>query len=194
MGDTLELLSRIAGDAVGLDLSPTAVAACRARGLRAMEGNLLDHPHVYDLVFSDGMIEHFEDFRPYLAGLCRLSRRYVMIAQTNHSSLLIKTSLLLERLLKPKVNVREYPHRLSAFIDECSSHSFSLVGRGSILLGGLKVLLFEKADSNTFGRASNGAKSKFFTRRNTARTDRGRLPDIHAAHMPDCGTAAQRCR
>jgi len=145
MGDALDCLSRITGNAVGLDVSPAAIAACRARGLRAMEGDLLEHPHTYDLVFSDGLIEHFEDFRPYLAGLCRLSRRYVMIAQTNHASPLITICLFLERLIKPGVNVPEYPHRLSAFIDEFSLHSFSLIGQGSILLGGLKVLLFEKA-------------------------------------------------
>jgi SAM-dependent methyltransferase len=143
-GVFLSTLSQITGNAVGLDVSPAAVAACRARGLHAMQGDLLEHPSTYDLVFSDGLIEHFEDFRPYLAGLCRLSKRYLIIAQTNHASPLLQMLFLLERRLKPGVNVPEYPHRLPAFIDECAAHSFLLVGQTSILLGALKVLLFEK--------------------------------------------------
>lgn len=145
----MKLLAELTGNAIGLDIAPTAVANCRAKGFRAFHEDFLTHSGVYDLVLSDGLIEHFEDFRPYVAGLCRLSGRYVMIIQTNHASFVTQILLFLERVIKPGINVPEYPHHVSAFIDDFSSHSFPLVGQRSILCGVSKILLFEKASGHT---------------------------------------------
>lgn len=147
MGHMLSLLLKITGSAVGIDISQTAVDRCRARGLLAFREDLLEHRNKYDLVFSDGLIEHFEDFRPFVAGLCRLSKRYVMIAQTDHSTLIVRILIKLENLFKPGVNVPEYPHLLSSFIEEFSRHSFRLLSRGSVLMGGYKVLLFKRIET-----------------------------------------------
>ena len=143
-GRTLRLLSELTGNAVGLDIAPTAVAGCRARGLRAIHDNLLTHSGSYDLVFSDGLIEHFEDYHPFIAALCRLSRRYIMIVQVDHSIPVIKLLSRIEQWVKHSMNVPEYPHQISSFIEEFGRYSFLPVDRGKLLWGGIKVLLFSK--------------------------------------------------
>jgi SAM-dependent methyltransferase len=74
------LLARLAErfDAVGVDMSPLALAYCAKRGLRAVEGSLPDalalESEAFDVVVASEVLEHVDDDRAAAATLARLLR------------------------------------------------------------------------------------------------------------------------
>jgi len=76
----------------------------------------------FDLVFADGVLEHFEDFTPIANEMCRLSKKYVLITQPNHFSLYGK--ILRKTDHKP---VHEYTYRISDFEKSFAKNEFKLV-------------------------------------------------------------------
>ena len=77
-GFVLEFLrSRVPCQARGIDFSPTALAACRVKGLNVMEGNNLDLPlpdGVSDYTISNGVVHHTPDPRKSFRELVRITR------------------------------------------------------------------------------------------------------------------------
>jgi len=98
----------------------------------------------YDLVSSDGMLEHFLNFEPYARHLMRISRRYVLLIQPNHDSFRGKTAAYLAELLRRDENIFEYNYRIKDFISVFSQHGFKVIGNYPIFSDVFKLLLFEK--------------------------------------------------
>jgi len=83
----------------GIDVSPNSVNVCRKKGLNARLGRLEDEDKKYDLVESEGMLEHFLNFLPYAEDLARISKKYILLMQPNHESFLGKTLVYFGQLL-----------------------------------------------------------------------------------------------
>lgn len=95
--------------------------------------------HHFDLVFSDGLLEHFENIQPYVDAMCKLSKRYVLITQPNHFSLFGR---LLEMLTKKTVH--EYSYKLEDFRKAFEKNGFKMIGADSYNFNEQWIILFEK--------------------------------------------------
>jgi galactose-1-phosphate uridylyltransferase len=101
----------------------------------------------YDLVMSDGILEHNIDFKPMVKKMCSLSNKYVWIIQPDHSTKIIRLLLLLEAILKPNCNVHEYNFTINDYIDAFSKEKFELERTTTLFFGGYVTLLFRKKGS-----------------------------------------------
>lgn len=144
LGYTLSVFKNLGINALGIDASPTAAEICKSKGLKAEQKKLEEVDEKYDLVFSDGMLEHFLNFEPYAEQMAQISNGYVIIIQTDHSSFLGKTSIYLAELLRGSKNVFEYNYRIQDFIDVFGKYGFKLILEKRIFIGIFRLLLFEK--------------------------------------------------
>ena len=144
LGYTGEAFRRAGFDYLGIDASPTAVAVCRKRGLNVELRNLDEVAGVFDLVASDGLLEHLLNFEPPAVQMMSLSRRYVLLIQPNHDSLTGKTLAFLAEILRSRTNVFEYNYRIGDFIRVFDRHGFGLKKNVGVFLNVFRLLLFEK--------------------------------------------------
>lgn len=143
-GYLLEVFKNTGKEVKGIDVSESAVKACKSRGLPATQERLEDIDKTYDLVFSDGLLEHFLALEFYVRQLIRVSSKYIMIIQTNHESSFIRFSLWLETLLKKDVNVYEYNYRIQDFIDIFEKNGCKLIEKTGIFSRAFFLLVFKK--------------------------------------------------
>jgi len=144
LGYTLACYQRAGYDCFGIDISPSAVYVCRNKGLPVMERKLETITETYDLVSSDGMLEHFLNFEPYAYHLTRISRKYVLLIQPNHDSLTGKTAAYLAEILRGRSNMFEYNYRIEDFISVFSKYQFNVVRNRPIYFDVFRLLLFRK--------------------------------------------------
>lgn len=144
LGFTFEVLSRLRPEAVGIDVSEAAVEFCCSRGLKVRQGALEDVVEKYDLVVSDGMLEHFPDFAPYARKLMELASKYVILIQTDHDSAFAKLLFVLEGIFRRGKNVPELDYGLADFIAAFSNGGFELVTSRALFLGSFRLLLFQR--------------------------------------------------
>lgn len=150
LGHTLQVYQHLGYEASGIDISPSAVAVCCNKGLNAEVKALADVDQQYDLVSSDGMLEHFLHFEPYAVDIMQASRRYVLLIQPNHGSFVGKTLAYLAELLRGDENVFEYNYRIKDFVTVFAKHGFELRQSLPIFMDVFRLLLFERSD--TVGR------------------------------------------
>ncbi len=145
LGHTMEVYKENGLNCVGIDVSHHAVSVCRNKCLNATSKKLEDITEKYDLVSSDGMLEHFLNFEPYARDLMRISNRYVLLIQPNHDSFFGKTLVYLAELLRGNENVFEYNYRIKDFINVFNKNGFSIIKNTPIFLDVFRLLLFEKS-------------------------------------------------
>ena len=143
-GHILEIYAGEGLGCLGIDISREAVAACRKKGLPALLQDVADVTTMYDLVSSDGMLEHFINFIPYARHMMRISRRYVLLLQPNRESFTGKTLAYLAELVRGDVNVFEYNYRIDDFISVFSDNGFAVVYNTPVFHDMFRLLLFEK--------------------------------------------------
>ena len=144
LGFTLSVFKELDINAIGIDVSKTTVEICQKKGLKAVVKKLEEVIDKYDLVFSDGLLEHFLNFEPYAQHLTRISNNYIIIIQTDHENFLGKTSIYLAEILRGSKNVLEYNYRINDFVSVFKNYGLKLIQTRSIFGGIFKLLLFEK--------------------------------------------------
>jgi len=144
-GYCLEVFQKLGLETKGIDISPTAVQICQRKGLRNVSLEKLEEAEgKYDLVFSDGLIEHFRDFVPYAKHLMRLSNRYVLIVQSNHDSFLAKILLFLSERFGSGRLIPELDYKIPEFVSVFERNGFQLAEEKLIFFDTFKFLLFQK--------------------------------------------------
>lgn len=105
-------------NAIGIDYSKNGITVCEELGLiRNKDVFLKDivknnfKPKSFDLVYSHGLLEHLYNFQPIVNGMCRLSKKYVLLLQPDQFSKLrflddiyrfFLPDTLIEKPYKPK--------------------------------------------------------------------------------------------
>ncbi len=148
LGYTLKVFHGAGLDCLGIDISPAAIKVCEQKGLPVRLQRLAEVTGQYDLVSSDGMLEHYLNFEPYAIDLMRLSRRYVLLIQPNHESLLGKTIVYLAELIRGHENMFEYNYRMKDFFAVFDKHGFGIVKNMPIFKDIFRLLLFEKSETH----------------------------------------------
>jgi SAM-dependent methyltransferase len=144
LGYTGEVFQKAGWDYLGIDTSASAISFCRGRGLRVEQRDLLDVGEIYDLVVSDGLLEHFPDFGPYARRMMRISQRYVLLIQPNHESVPGKVLAFLSGIFRRRVNIYEYNFLISDFIRVFEENRFGLRRDLPVFGNVFRLLLFEK--------------------------------------------------
>ncbi len=152
-GTTLKLLRSLGFDnSIGIDFSEEAINRCESLGFKegvdvfnmdAAETSYGDK--VFDLVFEEGLWEHFEDPELFVREAARIAGKWMLIIQPNHFTPL---GGLLHWGWKRfgGGGVFEYSFHMDYFIgilDECG---FELVDRRRDLLWAQDVILFRRTD------------------------------------------------
>ena len=133
-------------NSIGVDNSKEAIKFCVKRGFKVgkdvfkksiVKNNLKTNS--FDIVFADGVLEHFKNFEPLVKQMCRISKKYVLITQPNHFS-------LYGRLLEvfTKKDVHEYSYKIKDFERVFSKYNFKLVNKWNYNFNEQWILLFEK--------------------------------------------------
>ncbi|MFZ2071229.1 MAG: class I SAM-dependent methyltransferase [Halobacteriota archaeon] len=69
-------------DILGVDISDVALAITNKKGVKTMKADIMKglpfEDKSFDLVYSDGLLEHFVDPEPILTELFRVSKKYVL--------------------------------------------------------------------------------------------------------------------
>ncbi len=145
LGHTMEVYQKNGLDCEGIDVSSHAVSVCRDKGLNVSQRKLEDISEKYDLVSSDGMLEHFLNFEPYALQLMNISKNYVLLIQPNHDSFWGKTLAYLSELIRGRENVFEYNYRIKDFITVFRNNGFEITKNYPIFCDVFRLLLFKKA-------------------------------------------------
>jgi 2-polyprenyl-3-methyl-5-hydroxy-6-metoxy-1,4-benzoquinol methylase len=144
LGDTGQAFREAGLDYRGIDISATAVARSRSRGLHVEEKSLEEVEGTFDLVASDGLLEHILDFEKSAREMMRLSQNYVLLIQPNHDSLTGKTLAFLSEIFRKRANVFEYNYRIEDFLRVFERNGFVLVANRSIFGDVFRLLLFRR--------------------------------------------------
>lgn len=144
LGYTMEVYKKSGLNCVGIDVSSHAVSVCRNKGLNVTIRKLEDISEKYDLVSSDGMLEHFLNFEPYARQLMNISTNYVLLIQPNHDSFSGKTLAYLSELIRGKENVFEYNYRIKDFIAVFHKNGFEIIKNNPVFFDVFRLLLFKK--------------------------------------------------
>ena len=69
-------------DVLGVDISDGALAITKNKGVRVTKADIMKglpfEDNSFDLVYSDGLLEHFVDPEPILTELFRVSKKYIL--------------------------------------------------------------------------------------------------------------------
>ena len=146
LGHILMVYHKLGLPCFGIDVSPTAIAVCQKKGLPVKLRAVEEETQQYDLVSSDGMLEHFINFEPMAQHMMRLSRRYVLIIQPNHASFMGKTLPYLAELIRGDDIVLEYNYRIGDFIEIFQRNGFQIQQNIPVFMDVFRILLFAKDD------------------------------------------------
>jgi SAM-dependent methyltransferase len=96
----------------------------------------------FDLVFSEGLLEHFEDFLPIAEEFCRISKSWILLFQPNPASLVGWGKRFVEKVKASWA--KEYFYRKEDYIKVFSKFGFDLISSGGINFNELMWLLFKR--------------------------------------------------
>jgi SAM-dependent methyltransferase len=138
-------------DSIGIDSSPHSLEIC-CKSFAFEEGKdtyLMDARNIgfpdssFDLLFSDGMLEHVEDALRLVSELCRLSRHYILLFQPNQSSLFGRIKWLWYKTGRASWE-KEYSYCKKDYVHMLAEFGFDLIASGSINLQEEMWLLFSR--------------------------------------------------
>jgi 2-polyprenyl-3-methyl-5-hydroxy-6-metoxy-1,4-benzoquinol methylase len=144
MGHTLQVWQDAGKVYTGIDVSRNAVNVCITKGLVAENKKLESITGHFDLVSSDGMLEHFLNFEPYARQMMRISNQYVLLIQPNYGSLMGQLLPFVANVLRKDINVYEYNYRIDDFIALFDQYGYSIKKNIPVFFDIFRVLLFEK--------------------------------------------------
>jgi len=144
LGHTMSVYSKMGLDCSGIDISKSAVNVCRMKGLNAELKNVEQETRTFDMVSSDGMLEHILHFEPLARHLMRISKKYVLLIQPNHESIVGKSLVFLAEILRSHENVHEYNYRIDDFISVFENNNFRIIENIPVFMDVFRVLVFEK--------------------------------------------------
>jgi len=134
----------------GVDDSPNSIKLCEKAGFKegadvrlADAANLDYGDNEFELVFSEGLLEHFTDPTSLVREMCRVSKRFVLLFQPNSGSLVDRLKLLKEKTFGAEWQ-KDHPYTKKEYEDMFARRGFVLIGSGGINFGELIWLLFKR--------------------------------------------------
>lgn len=140
-------------NAIGADASPESLIVCnklfgykKNRDVFLMDAKKIKFKsNSFDMVFSDGMLEHLPSLNDTVSEFSRVSKKYILLFQPNQSSIfgMIKEFASKHHEVSWE---KEYRYSKKDYIKILEKNSFRLIGSGSINLNEMMWMLFEKSN------------------------------------------------
>lgn len=120
---------------IGIDLSKEGLKNCYrdygfelGKDVFLMDATKTTFPsRSFDLIFSEGILEHFMDFESCICEMCRISRDIILLIQPNYSSVVRWIAKILwELFYSQREGIREYTYKLSEFETCFNDYDFDL--------------------------------------------------------------------
>lgn len=134
---------------VGIDFSQKSLEICQKNGLIINQDVFLQNAFKtkyknkeFDLIFSEGLLEHFQDPIPLIKEMARISDKYILLIQPNHFSLYGLAIALLGNIIRG--NIKEYSFSKTFFTNSFQNNGFNLKSQKYTVLGEFFVLLFKR--------------------------------------------------
>ncbi|MDI6806467.1 MAG: class I SAM-dependent methyltransferase [Candidatus Aenigmarchaeota archaeon] len=126
-------------DSIEIDLSRNSLAICKNYLILKMEKmfflmdarNLMFPDNSFDLVFSEGLLEHFKDFTAIAKELYRASKSWILLFQPNQTSFFGRVKRFKEKFDRVSWE-KEYFCKKEDYIKAFSKFGFRLVNFGGI--------------------------------------------------------------
>lgn len=135
---------------IGIDNTLESIKICEKKGLKEGRDVFLDEAsgtkfknNSLEIVFSEGILEHFKDPIPLISEMSRISKKYVLIIQPNHLNIYGLMIKILGHFLRG--GVWEYTFTKKYFKKEFEKFGFFLKTEKYTPLGEFFILLFEKS-------------------------------------------------
>lgn len=137
---------------IGIDVSQNALEACNrlfsfeeGKDTFLMDVRRVEFPdNSFDLVFSQGMLEHLQEPPLDMVGeFCRIARKWVLLFQPNQTSLFGRVKWLWQKIGRASWE-KEYHYSKQDYLSMLAKFGFSLVASGNINLQEEIWLLFTK--------------------------------------------------
>jgi ubiquinone/menaquinone biosynthesis C-methylase UbiE len=134
---------------IGLDFTKESLVICQKNGFTLNKdvfwgdaSKLNFKNREFDLVFSEGLLEHFTDPTKIIKEMCRVSKKYVLLIQPNHYSIYGRLISVLGHFLRN--NVKEYSFTKEYFIQKFLDEKLYLQKSNSTKFGEFFNLLFKR--------------------------------------------------
>ena len=145
-------------NSVGVDVSRDSIKMCNNKGFETGKDVFLSNitenkfkASSFDLVFAEGLLEHFKDMQPVVDAMCRLSKNYVLILQPNHTSISLRRYVY--RFLEisyivamRRTFVYEIPYTVKDYENAFEKAGFKLVKSFDLVMKSGWGLLFKKVN------------------------------------------------
>lgn len=135
---------------IGIDPSLHSLKLCEEKGfvigkdVFLMDGRQTDfREQEFELVFAEGVLEHFENIEPFVKEMCRITKHFILITQPNHFSLWNK---VVRTFGNPAVHEFTYSDR--DFINAFKKWGYILVTKKDFNLNEQFALLFKRKGDN----------------------------------------------
>jgi len=153
-GSTLVMFRQLGySNSIGIDNSQAALDACQRlfnlepeKDVFLMDIRNIEFPdNSFDLVFSDGLLEHFEEppLNNIVSELCRISNKWILLFQPNQTSLFGKVCWLWQKTGRAPWE-KEYPYLKQDYTNMLTKFGFRLADFSVFHLRGFMSLVFTK--------------------------------------------------
>jgi len=136
-------------DIKGIDNTKESLEICRNKGLTIGKDIFLKEAEAtgykkgeFELVFSEGLLEHFTDPRLIIKEMARISSKHILLIQPNHFSLYGRLIAVYGHLVRG--NVKEFTFRKKYFVDEFVKVGFGMKREEETRFSEFWIMLFEK--------------------------------------------------
>jgi len=145
-------------NSIGIDLSTSGLRECQDKGFilgkDVFEVDGTNSPYdtdSFDVIFSEGTLEHYENFMPFVKEMTRLANKYVILIQPNHFSLYGGLIQYGWRLLRRNAGgVEELTYHLEDFYSAFCECGFSHIRTDFTTLRENAVLVFRKCSTQDY--------------------------------------------
>ena len=136
----------------GIDFVEDSMKHCEKLGfIKGKDVFLMDAKNTkfpdeaFDIVFSEGLWEHFQDPRPYMTEATRITKKVIVVIQPNHFSPFGKLMNIGWNLFsQEKGGIKEYSFTLGYFKDFLKLYGFKLTKSKSTILNEQAIMQFER--------------------------------------------------
>lgn len=146
VGRTMSKFKKFGFKTIGIDNSEASIDFCQKKGLDVilMDASKMNFPNnSFDVVFAEGLLEHFENYEPFVKEMIRVSKKHILLMQPNCHSLCGKIlNIAIEKLTKG--NIKEIPYRMEEYTESFEKYGCKLILRRPALFNAFAILLFQK--------------------------------------------------
>ena len=149
-GNTLKLIRGLGYEnSIGCDVAESSIRLCEKNGLERNKDVFLEDivksswKRDFDLVFSEGSIEHYNKIQPIVDGICKASRKYVLTCMPNLES---QYWVLFEMTLKMmgRKHAKDYNHSEDEYLKAFKKAGFKLVKMKMFSFNRGWIMLFKR--------------------------------------------------